>query len=122
VFRGNPTLSQNAGVRFLKGLVTFHFVLLGWIFFRAASLATARDILAQIASGTVSFANVAPGFLLVAGIAACVHYLPKGWYDRSLALYSQSPFYAQAAAMALVVVAIQYFGATATAPFIYNRF
>jgi alginate O-acetyltransferase complex protein AlgI len=122
VMRGNPALSTRPGIRFLKGLVTFHFVLIGWIFFRAASLATARDIFTQIGSGTVSFANVAPGFLLVAAIALCAHYLPKGWYDRSLALYSDSPFYAQAAAMAMLVVAIQYIGATGAVPFIYNRF
>jgi hypothetical protein len=97
-------------------------VLLGWIFFRASTLATARDIFAQISSGTVSFANVAPGFLLVLAIAACAHYLPKGWYDWSLKLYSESPFYVQAAAMALLVVAIQYVGATGAVPFIYNRF
>ena len=122
VLRGNPTPSTHPAIRFLRGLVTFHFVLLGWIFFRASNLVTARDIFAQIGSGTVSFGNVAPGFLVVATIAACAHYLPKGWYDRSLTFYSESPFYAQAAAMALLVVAIQYVGATGAVPFIYNRF
>ena len=122
VQRGNPKPSSNPAVRLLKGLITFHFVLFGWIFFRSSSLATARDIFAQITSGTISFANVAPGFLLVAAIAACAHYLPKAWYDHSLKLYSDSPFYAQAAAMALLVVAIQYVGATGAVPFIYNRF
>jgi len=122
VLRGNPKPSANRAVHFLKGLVTFHFVLLGWIFFRAPNLATARDIFGQIGSGTVSFANVTPGFLLVALIALCAQYLPKGSYARSLAIYSESPFYAQATAMALLVVAIQYVGATGAVPFIYNRF
>ena len=122
VLRGNPKLSTNPAVRLFKGLVTFHFVLVGWVFFRAASVATAREIFAQIFSGTVSFVNVTPGFLLVAAIAAVAHFLPKNWYDRSLTLYSDSPFYAQAAAMALLVIAIQYVGATGAVPFIYNRF
>jgi alginate O-acetyltransferase complex protein AlgI len=122
VMRGNPKPSAHPATRFLKGVVTFHFVLLGWIFFRASNLPTARDIFAQIGSGTVSFGNVTPGFLLVAAIAACAHYLPKGWYEWSLLLYSRSPFYAQAAAMALLLVAIQYVGATGAVPFIYNRF
>ena len=122
VVRGNPTLSIHPAVRFLKGLITFHFVLVGWIFFRAANLTTARDVLGQIGSGTVSFLNITPGFLLVAAIAAGAHYLPKRWYDWSILLYSRSPFYAQAAAMALLVVAIQYVGATGAVPFIYNRF
>lgn len=122
VLRGNPKPSANFAVHLLKGLATFHFVLVGWIFFRAANVATARDILTQIGSGTVSFANVAPGFLLVLGIAILAHYLPKSWYDGSLRLYSASPFYAQATAMALLIVAIQYVGATGAVPFIYNRF
>ncbi|HLK20905.1 MAG TPA: MBOAT family O-acyltransferase [Bryobacteraceae bacterium] len=122
VLRGNPKPSANFAIHFLKGLVTFHFVLIGWIFFRAANIATAREILTQIGSGTVSFANVAPGFLLVLGIAVIAHYLPKSWYDGSLRLYSASPFYAQAAAMALLIVAIQYIGATGAVPFIYNKF
>ena len=45
---GNPKLTLTRGARFLCGLATFHFVLVGWIFFRASSLATARDILYQI--------------------------------------------------------------------------
>lgn len=122
VLRGNPTPSKHPAARLLRGIVTFHFVLVGWIFFRASNVAAARDILAQITSGTVSFANVAPGFVLVMIIAATAHYLPKNWYDRSLAIYNESPFYVQAAAMALLVVAIQYAGATGAVPFIYNRF
>ena len=116
----SPRIQQFA---FLKGVVTFHFVLVGWIFFRASSLATARDVFSQIGSGTVSFANVAPGFLLVFGDRLCARTIfRKSWYDGSLRLYSDSPFYAQAAAMALLIVAIQYVGATGAVPFIYNRF
>jgi len=122
VKRGNPTPSPHWAARFLRGFITFHFVLIGWIFFRSSSLANAGDVLAQITSGTVSFANVQAGFVLVMIIAAVAHYLPKNWYERSLTLYNESPFYVQAAAMALLVVAIQYVGATGAVPFIYNRF
>ncbi len=122
VFRGNPTPAASRLASFLRAFVTFHFVLVGWIFFRAASLATARDIFSQIGSGTVAFGNVGTGFLMVMIIAACAHYLPNRWYDLSLTGFSQSPYYIQAAAMALLVVAIQYVGATGAVPFIYNRF
>jgi alginate O-acetyltransferase complex protein AlgI len=122
VFRGNPTPSARLAIRIFKGVVTFHFVVAGWIFFRSSNLTTARDIFGQIFSGTVSFGNVVPGFYVVLAIATVAHYLPKGWYNRTLLLYSESPFYAQAAAMALLVVAIQYVGSTGAVPFIYNRF
>ena len=122
VLRGNPAPSMHPAAKFARAAVTFHFVLAGWIFFRAASLASARDIFAQIGSFTVSFANVTPAFWLVLMVAALAHYLPKNWYERSLNFYCESPYYIQAAAMALLVIAIQYAAATGSAPFIYTRF
>ena len=119
---GNPTPSPHPAARFLRAFATFHFVLIGWIFFRASNVATARDIITQMLSGTISFANVTPAFALVLAIGIAAHYLPKRWYDRSLELYSASPFYAQAAAMALLVLAIQYVASTGVAPFIYTKF
>ena len=115
-------MTLTRGARFLCGLATFHFVLIGWVFFRASSLSTARDILYQISSGTISFANITPAFMLVAILAAAAHYVPKRWYDGGLRLYCQSPYYAQAAAIAGVVVAIRYAGGASAAPFIYSRF
>ena len=120
--RGRAAPSGHPAAVLLRAFLTFHFVLIGWIFFRASNLETARDILAQIISGTVSFANVTPVFLLVLAIAVCAHYIPKRWYDGSLELYSRSPYYVQAAAMALLVIAIQSAAGNASTPFIYSRF
>ncbi len=120
--RGNVRPSIHPAARFARGLVTFHFVLFTWIFFRAPNLATARDILAQIASRSVSVASVTPAFALVLAIAVGAHYLPKNWYAVSLDLYARSPYYVQAAAMAVLVLAIHYVATTGAAPFIYTRF
>jgi alginate O-acetyltransferase complex protein AlgI len=119
---GNPKLTLTPGARVLCALATFHFVLIGWIFFRASSLATARDIFYQISSGTISFVNITPTFVLVATIAGAAHFVPKGWYDGALELYCQFPYYAQAAAMAALAVAIRYIAGSGSAPFIYSRF
>jgi alginate O-acetyltransferase complex protein AlgI len=107
---------------FARTVLTFHFVGIGWIFFRASNLATARDIFWQICSGTVSFVNITPAFVGVMLIAACAHFVPKRWYDGGLRLYCQSPYYAQAAAIAVVIVAIRYAAGSSSAPFIYSRF
>ena len=120
--RGRNAPSSQRAARIAGALLTFHFVLIGWIFFRASNLSTAREILAQIFSGTVSFTNVTPAFALVLAIAVCMHFLPKRWYDRTLEIFCRSPYYAQAAAMALLVLAIQYAAASSPAPFIYSRF
>lgn len=119
---GNPKLTFTRGARFLFGLLTFHFVLIGWIFFRASSLTTARDILYQISSRTISFANITPAFVLVMLIAIGAHFIPKRWYDGGLRLYCEFPYYAQAAAIAVVAVAIRYVAGAGSAPFIYSRF
>src|SRR3984885_4821757 len=49
--------------RVAGSLLTFHFVLLGWVFFRAASASAALKVLTQIASGHYSFDNTTPLFL-----------------------------------------------------------
>ena len=108
--------------RVLRIVGTFHFVAFGWIFFRAPNLSTARDILVQIASMTVSFNNIPGGFGVVLAVAAIFHYLPDDWYRQSQDAFIQCPFYVQAAAMTLLVAAIQYVARTGSAPFIYTRF
>jgi len=99
-----------------------HYVAFAWIFFRAPNLETAWSILARISSGTVSFANVSSGLWVILGIAVLAHYVPKKWYDVSVNLYVRAPFYAQAAAMAALVIGIQYVAQTGAAPFVYQRF
>src|SRR5271163_4683743 len=78
--RGKRTPSLAPAATFARAVLTFHFVGIGWIFFRASNLATARDIFWQICSGTVSFVNITPAFVGVMLIAACAHFVPKGWY------------------------------------------
>lgn len=103
-------------------LATFHFVAFAWIFFRAPSLAAARDILGQIASMTTARTNISPGFAVVLAIAVAVHYLPADRYSQIRNRFETSPFYVQAGAAAALVLAIQYVAATGAAPFIYTRF
>src|SRR6266852_6653309 len=62
VLRGSAKPSERPAAKLFRAFVTFHFVLVGWIFFRESNVAGARDILGQIFSGTIAFGNVAPGF------------------------------------------------------------
>ena len=108
--------------RYASILLTVHYVAFAWIFFRAPNLETASLILARIASRTVSFANVSTELWVILAIAVAAHYLPKKWYDVSLNLYVRAPFYAQAGALAALVIGIQNVAQTGAAPFIYTRF
>ena len=120
--RGNPPPSTKLAVRLASRFLTTHFVILAWVFFRASTLDNALEVLARIASVTVSFANISLPIAAVLLIAATAHYLPKRVYEFSSSLYIRSPFFAQAAVLAALVLAIQYVAVTGAAPFLYTKF
>ena len=80
------------------------------------------DILKRIASLTFSLQNVSTGVILVSLLAAAGQAVPKNWYERAVDLFGRTPFYVQAAAMALAVVAVQLWAGRGAAPFVYTRF
>jgi D-alanyl-lipoteichoic acid acyltransferase DltB (MBOAT superfamily) len=109
-----PAWRQALGI-----LGTYHFVCFTWIFFRAGSLSAAVDLLSRIASLTAGFENVTPLFtivLMLGFLALWVRQEPLR--DR----FAASPFYVHAAALVLIAMAIQRWGAASTAPFVYSRF
>jgi hypothetical protein len=97
-------------------------VALAWIFFRAPNVETAWAILARIFSLTASGANLTAPIVLILAIGVLAHYVPKKWYESGVALFARAPFYAQAAALALLVIGLQYVAQTGATPFIYNKF
>ncbi|MBL8173669.1 MAG: MBOAT family protein [Bryobacterales bacterium] len=108
--------------RLWRTFATVHFVAFAWIFFRAASLDTAWQIVNRIASFTFSAGNISAPVAIVMAIAALAHYIPDAWFQTTDRLFVRAPFYVQAAAMALLLLAIHYVNATGAAPFIYTRF
>ena len=54
--------------------------------------------------------------------AAVGQAVPKDWYERAVDLFGRIPFYAQAAAIALAVAAMQLWAGRGVAPFVYTRF
>ncbi|HBY59736.1 MAG TPA: MBOAT family protein, partial [Solibacterales bacterium] len=121
-WRGNPKPRGEWWALFGRRFWTVQFVCFAWIFFRAPDLATAGAILEQIASFTFSTANLPPQLLFVMAVAAVAHYVPKRWYELGQGWYVRAPFYAQAAALAMLIAALQFVAATGAVPFIYTRF
>jgi D-alanyl-lipoteichoic acid acyltransferase DltB (MBOAT superfamily) len=114
--------AASAAWRFASVFLTVHYVAFAWIFFRAPNLETASAILSRIASGSASFANISTGLWVILVIAILAHYVPKHWYDFSVNLYIRAPFYAQAAALAALVIGLQYVVKYWASTFIYTRF
>jgi D-alanyl-lipoteichoic acid acyltransferase DltB (MBOAT superfamily) len=101
---------------------TYQFVCLTWIFFRAGSLTNALDILARIASLSVSFENVTALFAAAMLLAGGTFFLPKQWHARAMERFAACPFYVHAGALAAVAATLRYFGASGNAAFVYSRF
>ena len=108
--------------RYVSIFATFQFVCFAWIFFRATSFDNAMLILSRIGSLSISAANLSGPLALILAIGILAHYIPKTWYDFSLQLFVKAPFYAQAAALAMLVIGLQYVAQTGATPFIYNKF
>jgi D-alanyl-lipoteichoic acid acyltransferase DltB (MBOAT superfamily) len=108
--------------RAIRIFFTYQFVCLTWVFFRSPTTAVAMDILKRIGSLTFSLQNVSAGVVLVSLIGAAGQAIPKNWYERGVDFFGRTPFYVQAAAMALAVVAMQLWAGRGAAPFVYTRF
>lgn len=106
----------------LGRLLTFHFVLLTWVFFRAPSVGAAVRLLEQIASGHWELQNATGAYLAVLAGAAMAHFAPDGWQDRVRKAFTASPAFVQAGALAILVVAIRRVASGSAAPFIYSKF
>ncbi len=121
-YNGNPPPNPAPWARALRMALTFQFVCLAWIFFRASSLENAFAILERMGSGTVAFANVSGALLVVLTVAVIAHYMPERVTSWSSASFSASPFFVQATTLALLLLAIHYVNATGAVPFIYTKF
>lgn len=108
-----------------RGLACFwtvQFVCVGWVFFRAASVENAWEVLQRIASLTPGASNLSGTILSIAALAIAGHYWPKAWLERGQEWFGKAPAVAQAALLALLAYGIEYVAATGSAPFVYSQF
>ncbi|MDB5703603.1 MAG: O-acyl transferase [Sphingomonas bacterium] len=105
-------------------LITFHIVVLGWIFFRAASFADALAYLGGIATpftGPSAF-TASPLIVLLIALGLAIHATPRRWIsDAAIGIRAlPAPLVGVGlAALILVIDAMRFEG---VAPFIYYRF
>ena len=122
VWRGRRTEPPVAWRHALAVFGTWQFVCLTWIFFRAASVTNALDILGRVASLSVSFENVTALFAAAMLLAGATFFLPKQWHARAMESFAACPFYVHAGALAAVALVLRYWSAGGNAAFVYSRF
>lgn len=109
--------------RLLPGrALTFVFVCFAWVFFRAETLDSALEVLTRIGSLSFGAANINTGLWITLLVAVAAHFVPDKWYGQTLEAWKTLPAIAQAAALAALILAVQYIAATGSAPFIYQKF
>lgn len=120
-------IENSIGLKIFQGVITFHLVLFGWIFFSAGTFQNASDIIKQIIyffHGEV-FTQFIDGYKTVFGLMIfgyVMHFFPVKWRDKSSELLGKVPAIGQAVILALIIwIAIQAKSADIQ-PFIYLQF
>jgi alginate O-acetyltransferase complex protein AlgI len=107
----------------LRRFVTFNFVCLGWVFFRAGSFATALSLLLRLVIGWFqSSPLVTWGVLVAIAFGIGVQYLPDDVGFRVQSMFSRLPVWIQGIALGAGLFIISTLGPQGVAPFIYFRF
>jgi alginate O-acetyltransferase complex protein AlgI len=108
--------------RALAVVLTFHYVCLAWIFFRAPTFQHAVVILKQIATLTTFHPNLPPLLVGLLAVGLASHYVPRALYDRARAGFTALPAPAQGAVLFAVAVTLHEAASTAAVPFVYFQF
>jgi len=103
-------------------IFVFHFVCLGWIFFKADSFNSAVDYLNAFSNLSTQPSLLTPFVLALLVIGLGMHFLPKGPLDKMHNRFSQLPLYIQGVIMGVFLVILSAWGPEGVAPFIYFQF
>jgi len=120
--KGGRRPARRLVTRGLLTLATFHYVCLGWIFFRAPTFERGFEVLSGIFAGRGGTANLTPLVWGVLGAGLVTHLLPRGLVRGCERAMVALPAVAQALLLVAVVLGIRWAGTTAVVPFIYFQF
>ena len=108
--------------RVLATVLTFHYVCLAWIFFRAPTFKQATLVLRQLATLTRFHPNLPPVVVGVLAVGLGSHYVPESTYQRLRRGFAELPAPAQGALLFAVAVLLHEAASTTTVPFVYFQF
>lgn len=121
-WRGRPQSHPSLFVQIATVLVTFHFVCLGWIFFRAPTFSHALLLLGRIAQATTGLAQITPRVGLVLALGFATHFAPRSLYDQVRDRFVRSPALFQGAVLAAFAYLLHFAANVRVEPFVYGQF
>ena len=108
-------------IKALCVLATFHFVCLTWVFFRAASLQQAWEVLARLGAMKFEAANLAPPVVAVLLGGYLSHWIPQNALEKVRDGWGWLPSPVQAALILSLAYGLYYLSSVEE-PFIYGNF
>src|SRR5262249_26520401 len=108
--------------RALATALTFHYVCLAWIFFRAPTFKQAVLVLQQLTTLTTVHPNLPPVVAALLAVGLVAHYTPGATYERVRRAFGELPAPAQGAVLFAVAVVLHEVASTAAVPFVYFQF
>jgi alginate O-acetyltransferase complex protein AlgI len=123
----NPKKENNMFVVILCWILTFHFIVFAWIYFRADSIENAHEILNQIFfhfNGKIflDFVFGYPIVLTLFSIGYIFHFIPKRSKNFIEKTIIKSPIFLKAIYILLIVFLVVQFKSSEIQPFIYFQF
>jgi alginate O-acetyltransferase complex protein AlgI len=106
----------------LTVFLTFHYVCLAWIFFRAESFAQAMGMVRRIATGPMRFTNLSAPVLAALAVGFVTHFLPADLYRRLRVGFVALPAPAQGALLFAVAFVLKQVASSQVVPFVYFQF
>jgi D-alanyl-lipoteichoic acid acyltransferase DltB (MBOAT superfamily) len=123
-FLGRP--KPSAVWRWLSIFLTFQFVCLTWIYFRAPDIGTATAVLQRIGSGTWTVENISRPMLWVMLAGVLAHLIPPRWFEKTIQVFVSAPAALQAlvqgVALAAAVLLIEILSGKGAVSFVYGNF
>jgi D-alanyl-lipoteichoic acid acyltransferase DltB (MBOAT superfamily) len=116
---------DNKGIskrRILGVLLTFHFVCLCWVFFRAGSFAKVSLMFHQLSQLTVHHPNLHGLLLAVLGVGVASHYVPQDAFEALKQRFIKAPAVVQGVLLFTAALIVRQMLSTETVPFVYFQF
>jgi alginate O-acetyltransferase complex protein AlgI len=108
--------------RWVGRLITFHFVCVGWVFFRAESVTAAVEILWRMLFAWGPAPLVTGPVLLTIAASLAVQFIPRTLTKNLMADISRLSPVVQAIGFGAFLVLVDLLGPPGIAPFIYFQF